>query len=501
MKTRGARGPARIAETRAWLVLATTSVTVVLIFINASGLNVALSAISRELGATGSQSSWFLLSYMLVTTAFILVFGRLADIFGRRRLYLYGIFVFLGGSLACGLAPTAGTFITFRFLQGLGAASVITNNTAILTDMFPRRFLGTALGINATVAALGQALGPVVGGAVAETLGWRWMFLLAVPLLLAALLASVKLIPRSPRAARTEQMDVFGALLVVVGLSALVFAVNELPGIEGIGSPEVWVPGLAAVLFLAVFVGLQRRRRSPLIDLGIFDRSTVLLYLSGFLCAFSNYAVVLLTSLYLQAALGRTALEAGLMVLPSPLGTVIAALCCGWLVKRFHHGTLTGIGMLLVLSGAVGLGLSLGFGWTEHGLTAGLLAVGLGTGLFMTPNTGALMLAVSPERRGIANAVRSTLQNAGYLFSTSIGLGIATILLTAADRTAAYEGRLLARGGDVALFETGVLIALAVLVVAAAGGAAASFATRRKTPPAATAAETESAATATVSAH
>lgn len=479
----GSHGPSQLTGPRAWLVLAVTSITVVLIFINASGLNVALSAISRDLNATGSQSSWFLLSYMLVATAFILVFGRAADVFGRKSLYIGGIIVFLAGSLACGLAPTAESLIAFRFVQGLGAASVITNNTAILTDMFPPRFLSTALGVNATAAAVGQALGPVAGGVVVELLGWRWMFLLAVPLLVIGLTASVKLIPGSRRAGRRERMDVSGAVLVVTGLGGLVLAMNGLPGGGGIGNPWVWGPGAGSIVCLAAFIGLQRRRQSPLIDLGIFDRSTVLLYISGFLCAFSNYAVVLLTSLYLQAALGRTALEAGLMVVPSPIGTVIAALCCGWLVKRFHHGTLTGIGMLLVASGSLGVGLSLGLGWIDYGIPAGLFAVGVGTGLFMTPNTGALMLRVPSARRGIANAVRSTLQNAGYLFSTSIALSVATVLLTESDRASAYAGRLLARGGDIGAFETGVLIAIGVLICAAAGGAAMSFATRREVAP------------------
>jgi EmrB/QacA subfamily drug resistance transporter len=475
-------GSSKRTKQRAWSVLAVTSVTVVVIFINASGLNVALPAMSRDLNAAGSQSAWFLLSYMLVATAFMLVFGRLADIFGRRRLYIAGIIVFLAASLACGLAPTAELFILFRFLQGLGAASVITNNTAILTDTFPPQSLSTGLGINATVAALGQVLGPVIGGAVVDLLGWRWMFLLAVPILALGLMASIKLIPRPSASLRHERMDLLGAMLVVSGLSALVLFVNDIPETDGLQSPMLWAAGLSSVVFLAAFIAVQRRRRFPLIDLSIFDKSTVLLYISGFLCSFSNFAVVLLTSLHLQASLGRTAIEAGLMVVPSPIGTTIAAVCAGSLARRVHYATLTGIGMVLIASGTAIVALSIWLEWPQYGIASGLFIVGTGTGLFMTPNTSALMLNVLPDRRGIANAVRSTLQNAGYLFSTCVALGVATLLLTPADRTAAYGGRLSAIGGDVGAFEVGVLVALAVLILAAAAGAVTSFASRRFEP-------------------
>ncbi|GAA3702577.1 MFS transporter [Arthrobacter ginkgonis] len=467
-------------------MLAVTSVTVVLVFLNSSSLNVALPALSRDLDASPTQSSWFLLSYMLVTTALILVFGRLADLFGRRRLYIGGIVVFAVGTLACGLAPTADLMIAFRFVQGIGAASVITNNTAILTDTFPPRLLSTGLGINATAAAVGQVLGPVAGGVVVELMGWRWIFLLGVPLLVAGLAASLKLIPRSDVGARTEKLDLFGALLVTSGLATLVVAVNELPGSGGWTNPWILGAGLAALMLIALFVLVQRRRTDPLVDLGIFaDRSVAYLYAAGFLSAFATYAVVLLASLYLQSGHGLTALHAGLMVVPAPIGTTLAALVAGRLTNRIHHGLLSAAGCVLIAAGAATVGGSIWLGtsiWpagATPGLAAGLFVVGFGTGLFMTPNTSALMLTVAPERRGIANAVRSTLQNAGYLFSTSVSLGLATVLLGDADRSLAYAGTLSTSGGDVRAFVGGLMVALAVLVAAAALGALASLRTRR----------------------
>jgi len=472
-------GAGRSEAARAWSVLAVTSVTVVLVFLNSSSLNVALPALSRDLDASATQSSWFLLSYMLVTTALILVFGRLADLFGRRRLYIGGIVVFAVGTLACGLAPTADLMIAFRFVQGIGAASVITNNTAILTDTFPPRLLSTGLGINATAAAVGQVLGPAAGGVVVELMGWRWIFLLGLPLLVAGLAASLKLIPRPDVGVRTEKLDLFGALLATSGLATLVVAVNELPGSGGWTNPWILGAGLAALALIALFVLVQRRRTDPLVDLGIFaDRSVAYLYAAGFLSAFATYAVVLLASLYLQSGHGLTALHAGLMVVPAPIGTTLAALVAGRSTGRIHHGLLSAAGCVLIAAGAAAVGGSIWWGGATPGLAAGLFVVGFGTGLFMTPNTSALMLTVAPERRGIANAVRSTLQNAGYLFSTSVSLGLATILLGDADRSSAYAGTLSTSGGDVRAFVGGLMVALAVLVAAAAFGALASLRTR-----------------------
>ena len=229
-------------------------------------------------------------------------------------------------------------------------------------------------------------------------------------------------------------------------------------------------------------------------DLGIFaDRSVAYLYAAGFLSAFATYAVVLLASLYLQSGRGLTALHAGLMVVPAPIGTTLAALVAGRLTNRIHHGLLSAAGCVLIAAGAATVGGSVWLGTRggDPGLAAGLFVVGFGTGLFMTPNTSALMLTVAPERRGIANAVRSTLQNAGYLFSTSVSLGLATVLLGDADRSLAYAGTLSTSGGDVRAFVGGLMVALAVLVAAAALGALASLRTRRfaAAPSPATAAE------------
>lgn len=410
---------------------------------------------------------------MLSTTTLILVFGRIADIVGRRRLYIAGILVFLIASLGCGFAPSAGMLIAWRLLQGVGAAAIVTNTTALLTDVFPERTLSLGLGLNATVAAVGQVVGPLVGGVVTETLGWRWVFLAGIPISLASLIWSLRLIPRRERPRERERFDVRGSLLSIAAIGAMVAAVS-LGGSLGWTSPLVLAVASAAIALCGAFVWSQRVVAHPLVDPDIFrDRSTITLYTSAALCALSSYALVLLASLSFQAVDGMSALDAAVAILPAPLGTTVAAAAAGVLARHFRARSLSTIGMSLIGGGAVLLAFSLGSASAYPAAAVGLGAMGAGTGIFMTPSTSALMARIPERRRGIANAVRSALQNAGYLFSTAIGLAIATSGLTIAQQAAAYDGSLLGLApADIQAFVDGVRTAALTFAAFAFAGAA-----------------------------
>lgn len=453
-------------------MLCASSLSVVLVFISSSALLVALPDVSRDLDATALQSSWVLLSYMLTTTTLILVFGRIADLVGRRRLYIAGILVFLLASLACGVAPDAAVLLAARLVQGVGAAAIVTNTTALLTDVFPESILSLGLGLNATVAAVGQVIGPVVGGLVAESFGWRWIFLGGIPISLAGLVWSLRLIPRAARPRSGERLDVPGSLLSVATVGLLVGAVS-VGGSAGWAATPVVAMASGAVLLGAVFVWTQRRVAHPLVDPAIFrDRATITLFSAAGLCALSSYALVLLASLSFQAVSGKDAVEAALWVLPTPIGTTVAAASAGVLARRVPARTLSTIGMLLIAVGAAVLAGSLADDGDYAVTAVGLGAVGVGTGVFMTPSTSALMTRVPEHRRGIANAIRSALQNAGFLFSTALGLAIATSGLSAAQQAAAYDGSLLGLPAtDVQAFVDGVRAAALTFAGCAVVGA------------------------------
>lgn len=465
----GGTPPAR-AEGSPWRVLATTSIGVVAVFLSSSGLNIALPAITRGLSATSTEATWFLLSFMLVSTALILIFGRLADIVGRRPLYLAGLLVFTAGALACAVAPTAEVLIAARVLQGVGAAAIITNTTALLTDAFPPAKLARALGWNASVAAVAQIAGPAVGGAATALLGWSGVFWLCAPMGLAGLVASFLVIPRRPRGSGArEPFDVLGALLSATALSGVVVLLT--PGLTASRPWTAWVVGSVVALTATAFVLLQARRAHPLVDLGLFrQRARSTTYAAVLLNATASYAVVVLASLHLQAAEGGDPLRAGLTVSSAAVGTVLAAAVVGSLVQRVTPRALATTGNALICAGLVGFALVLSPSRPHTVLlVATLFVVGVGIGLFMTPSTSALMLAVPLERRGIANGLRSALQYVGYLLSTAIALAVATAGLDAAARGAAYSGELDAVGpAELVAFVDGVRLAAFVLATLAA---------------------------------
>jgi EmrB/QacA subfamily drug resistance transporter len=453
-----------------WRVFAATSVGVVAVFLGISGLTVALPTVTRELGASAAQSTWILLGYMLVTTALILVFGRLADIIGRRPLYLAGLVLFAVATGLCMLAPSANWLIAARLLQGVGAAAVVTNNTALLTDTFPPHLLGRALGWNATVAAVAQVVGPVIGGAATAAFGWRGLFVVCLPVGVIAIVASLLAIPRGPRmASRREPFDLAGSILATAMLTAVVLALT--PGVTA----SWWVPGacaLAAVVLAVAFTVVQMRRAHPLVDVTLFrNRGITLVLVAVLVNAVATYAVALVVSLYAQAVEGVSAVSAGVLVVPVAVGTVVAAAAAGSLVLRFAPRTLTAAGMALNALGLLGVTVTMSAGGPIALSAPFLFVLGCGTGLFMTPSTSALMLTAPAERRGIANGLRSTLQNVGNLLSTALALAVATVGLSGAAREAAYGGTLGALGSvELTTFVDNIrTVGLALTAVACVG--------------------------------
>lgn len=425
----------------AWRVLGVTALGVTLCFVNASTLTVALPVVAHDLSGTPTQASWILLSYMLTTTVLIPVFGRMADLFGRRSLYLAGLGVLTLASVGCGLARSAEAMLVFRCLQAIGAASVITNTTALLTDAFPLRLLGVGLGLNATISAAAQSVGPMVGGALVGSLGWRAIFLMNLPIGLCALALAYRTLPRH-RPAGGERFDAVGALLSMVGLGALVYGLS-MSGPLGWSSTQVWGALLVAAVGLALFIASQRVRRDPLVDLSLFtDRARATAYATVLLLCMAQTSSLLLVALFLQGVQNLDSFHAGVSVAPVPLGMMVAAPIAGRLVGRFSSLSLSIAGQALCAAGLLVLAWVLAPGVSRVALGAGLLLIGIGTGMFLTSNNSGIMLSVPAHRRGVANAIRSALQNAGLVVGAALSMSIAIAALPAASQRAVYEGRL-----------------------------------------------------------
>ncbi|WP_026961904.1 MFS transporter [Alicyclobacillus herbarius] len=454
------------AQTRInpWMVLSVTSLGVILVMLNLGALNAALPIVVAHFQAGAVAANWILLSYMLFNTVLILVFGQISDILGRSRLYLLGMAIFTAVSFLLGLSPNVWVLIALRCLQAAGGALIIANNTPLITDAFPRNKLGTGLAANVLVSAAAQLLGPVLGGWIGEAWGWQWMFWFNVPVGFLGLIWGAVVLRQAPRRVSGEQIDVAGIVLSFFSLTGLTLALSE-------GSVLGWVH-LSVLLGFALFVVLtpwflwhERHTRFPMIDLSLFrTTSYTMANVSTFLNAFARVSVVLLLALYFQSAFGMDAGTAGLAVLPVTVGVLLSSPIAGALTNRYSARVLSTLGLAL---SALGLALLAGL-LHPHGaywpLGGAMFLVGFGSGLFLTPNTKSIMMSVPDIHRGMANALRSMLQNMGQVLSTAITLMLVTAALPSRLQNAVYAGQGARLSmGDLVQITSGYRLALCAL--------------------------------------
>ncbi|NQX25800.1 MFS transporter [Microbacteriaceae bacterium VKM Ac-2854] len=405
----------------AYSVLAVTSLGLMLILINGTSVNVALPTLSADFDATPATADWFLVAFMLANTASILVFGRISDMIGRKRIYLWGLTAFMVLSVLAVLAPNAGLFILIRALQGVSAATIVANTSALVADAFPPRRLAYGLSLNLTAAAVANTLGPAIGGVLVSAFGWPSVFLVNVPFGIAAVLLGLRYLPSGHHRVRGERFDYAGAVLSAAGLAAILYAVNRVSS-SGPGDPWVWIVlGTGAVL-IAAFVIVERRVRHPLVDVALVsDRRRALAYGAAFFNSFARAGVVVLVVLHQQIVGGRSAAESGVIIMVMALAMVVASPLAGRLSGILTVRTLAAVGGALLVLGLVGLAF-FSTGAEALPVTAWLVLVGLGIGIFTTPNTAAIMHGVQPARRTVANAVRSMLYNSAAALGTSVSL-------------------------------------------------------------------------------
>ncbi|USB33217.1 MFS transporter [Paenibacillus sp. YPG26] len=424
-----------------WYVLSVTSLGAFLVLINIGTLNVALPELSRYFHADATTSSWILLSYMLVNTILILVFGQISDIFGKRRMYLIGLAVFTVTSLLLGYSPNVEVLILLRIVQAAGGALVVTNTTPLITDAFPKTQLGTGLGLNILSASIAQVLGPVVGGLVTTAWGWRWVFWFNVPFGIMALIWGLRILREKPLTGPRTKVDRYGGILVFIALAGLIIALSK-GGELGWGDKQV-IGGFAVFAIITpIFLWHEHRSASPLLDISLFKNWMFgMANIATFFHSFARTAVALLFALYYQFAFHYDALEAGLRILPITIGMLIISPIAGMLTKRIALRVLSSLGILLSIAGLLLLLFVLGGNFPYGATACGMLFIGIGTGLFLTPNTMEIMSSVPENSRGVANGLRSMLYNLGQVLSTALSLTIVSAALPAHMKNVLYSGK------------------------------------------------------------
>ena len=388
-------------------------------FLGAS-INIALPTIGQEFSLSASGLSWVAMSFLLTSAVFLVPLGKLADIVGRKRIFLYGNILIAASSLACALSPSGNFLIILRGIQGIGSAMVFGTGIAIITSAYPPNKRGKAIGIIVTSVYVGLSLAPFIGGILTEYLGWRSIFYLTVPFELIIILGTWIFIKDEWADAKGESFDYTGSFIYVISMSAFMFGFSKFP------ESFALILTSAGILGLILFVFYEMRIEYPVFNINLF-KSNRLFALSN-LAALINYAttfaITFLMSLYLQYALGLSPRDAGIILVTQPVVMAIVASISGRLSDKYDPRILASSGMAVTVSGLILL-IFLNSETTTPYLILSLAIVGIGFGMFSSPNTNAIMGSVDKKFLGIASATVGTMRLTGQMIS----MGIATLVL------------------------------------------------------------------------
>jgi EmrB/QacA subfamily drug resistance transporter len=440
-------------------VLAATILGSAVASLDATVVSVALPALGRDLHAGFTDLQWTVNAYTLSLGSFILLGGALGDRLGRRRMFLIGLGLFVAASLLCGLAPSIGSLIAARLLQGVGGALLTPESLAIITATFRPEDRGRAIGAWSGMQGLASALGPVVGGYLAADVSWRLVFLLNVPVAALAAVVALRHVPETRDPDASGRPDVWGALLAVAGLGGVVLALMQPSGTAH--PAAVTAIGLAGGAALVAFLVVERRASTPMLPLALFrDRqfsganATTLLVYGALGCAF------LLIVLQLETVAGYSPVAAGAGLLPITLLMLLLSARAGALAQRLGPRIAMTVGPLVVAAGLLMLSRIGPHADYLHDVLPGILVFGLGLACTVAPLTGAVLSAVDEHRAGVASAVNNAVARVAGLLAVAVlplAAGMSTTRLGSAAYSAAYSRTMLAAavlsalGGLVAL--------------------------------------------------
>ncbi len=447
-------------ENKKWWTLGAVSFGLFMIMLDNTIVNVALPSIQRELHIGISELEWVVNGYALTFAVLMLTGGKLADLFGRRFIFIVGLVIFTGASLACGLAPNANFLIGARVVQGVGSALMNPATLSIITATFPPRQRGMAIGIWAGVSALALAIGPLVGGLITQHISWGWIFFINVPVGILAIVVARFVIKESRDTSAEQRLDLPGLLTSAIGLFALIYALIEA-NTYGWTSARILGFFALAVIGLVAFVVLELRQRVPMLDLSLF-RNPIFAGANAImlLVALAMFGVFFYVSLYVQNVLGYSPTQAGATFLPMTLCIVFLAPIAGRFTDRYGPRWLIAAGMTLV-AGSLVIFAQLDLNSTFWNIFPGLLIGGAGMAMAMAPTTATAMHAVPVDKAGVGSAVLNSMRQVGG----SLGIALMGAIVASYVHSPATDPRAL--GEFVQGFQRALLVAAGIAFTAA----------------------------------
>ena len=426
-----------------------------------SAVNIALPSIGRELSLDAITLGWIATAYLLTSATLLVPFGRIADIYGRKKIFTCGIVILTLSSLLLGMANSATMLISCRVFQGIGGAMLAGTAVALLTTVFPANERGKVLGINVAATYIGLSVGPVLGGVLTQHLGWRSIFFLSALLGLAVIGVVLWKLKGEWTGAKGERFDFAGSVIYILGLVALVYGFTLLPAMLGVGLIVGGAIGLSA------FTRWEMRTKSPVLDISLFKNSKAFTFsnLAALINYSATFAVAFLISLYLQYVKGFNPESAGLILVAMPAMQAIFSPLAGRLSDRIEPRLIASAGMALI---TVGLTIFVFLSeQTSLKLVIGnLVLMGLGFALFSSPNTNAVMSSAPKTAYGVASATLATMRQVGMVLS----MGVAMLMFTL------YMGRVQITPEYYPLFQQSMKAAFIIFAVLCFGGIFASLA-------------------------
>lgn len=428
MNTQNAAKPGGLCEQmskgRRAQILAVVAIGTFMGPLDSSVVNIALPSIKNTFQTTLPVVEWVVMAYLLIISSLLLTFGRMGDMYGHKKIYIAGFATFTVGSLLCGMAPTISALIAFRVVQAVGAGMLMSMGPAIITDITPPQERGKSMGVIAVAVSVALTTGPVLGGFLTAKFGWPSIFLINIPVGILVIFLSQLVIPNT-KGHDAQPFDIRGAVTFFIALISILLPLTYTERV-GWTNPYLlgWLAfGLALMIF---FVILEKRTKHPMVDMSLFkNRLFSMANLSALLNYIALFSTVIMMPFYLQQLRGLSPSEAGVLLIPMPLTTMLVAPISGAVSDRIDSRYLSSIGMAIVSLGLWILS-NLQIDSPRINIIIALIVLGLGSGLFQTPNNSAIMGSVPPNRRGIASGLLASMRNIGMVFGVAISGAVFT---------------------------------------------------------------------------